>query len=190
MTMMNNNTDYQRNNNGQRTTSRRSALDTSKLRTESEPVPQTTVFTLSRNPNRAMQEMMDTINDLRSVYEAENEALMAADTKAFAALLPQKAEIAHRYQEGAKQMIERREEFKSVDPDLKKKLQAMQESFSAVTSTNLSALDRVKRGVERLNDRIMKAARDTAQKENVSYSAGGSLNRNDRAVSVGLNESA
>ena len=66
----------------------------------------------------------------------------------------------------------------------------MQADFSSVTSTNLAALDRIKKGVERLNERIMSAARDAAKKQSVNYGSGGNLTDSQRAVSVGLNESA
>lgn len=145
---------------------------------------------LSRNPNTAIQEMMETIDALRSVYLEENEALESADTKRFLSLQQRKLGIARTYQDGARQLVERKDEMKTADPDLKKKLEDMQADFSEITSKNLSALERVRGSVQRMNDRIMTSARDAAQKRNVQYRSNGSLEQNERSVSIGVTESA
>ena len=48
---------------------------------------------------------------------------------------------------------------------------------------------RLRGGVQRLNDRVMRSARDAAQHKNINYSAGGQLNKNERPFSLGLSES-
>lgn len=147
-------------------------------------------FVLSRNPDKAMQEMMETINALRTVYEQENAALDASDTKGFLGLIDRKMAIARDYHAGAVQMLERREEFSKADPDLRKKLLDMQEDFSELSSRNLESLDRMRRSVRRLGDKIMGAAREAVKKDSVNYEASGNLYDTDRSVSLGLNESA
>ena len=147
-------------------------------------------FILSRNPNKALQEMMETIDALRSVYEEETKALQEADTKRFTTLLNRKLEIAHNYQAGAAQMLERREEFKKTDPELRRKLLQAHENFTTLSSNNLDALERSKKAVQRLGDRIMSVARDAVRKESVTYGASGDLGSSQRPVSIGLNESA
>ena len=54
-------------------------------------------FMLSKDPGRAMQEMMDTINDLKTVYLEENEALMESDLRTFLKLQERKVNAAEKY---------------------------------------------------------------------------------------------
>lgn len=147
-------------------------------------------FILSGDPNKAMQQMMDTIDSLREVYREENDALSHSDTKRFLSLQDRKIEIARNYQDGAQQLLERKSDLKKINLDLKDKLVDMQSEFSGLMSENLKQLDRMRRGVNRLNDKIMTSARESARTKNVNYSQGGNLNLNERSVSIGLNESA
>lgn len=146
-------------------------------------------FVLSRDPNRAMQQMMESIDCLRKIYIEENTALAAADTKTFLGLQDKKIAAARHYQSGAAQLLERREDLKHIDIALKQQLQDKQEEFSGIMAENLKSLDRLRGGVQRLNDRVMRSARDAAQHKNVNYSAGGELNKNQRPYSLGLSES-
>ena len=147
-------------------------------------------YALSNDPTKAMQEMMATIDALRSLYVEENAALDKCDTRTFLTLQDRKIETARRYQSGIAQMLERKDEIRAADPTLRQRLVAMQEDFSALTAANVKALDRVQRGVKRLGDRIMSAAREAAQKEAVNYGKKGLLNKYKGPVSIGVSESA
>src|SRR6185295_17862324 len=151
------------------------------------PAPE---LVLSRSPERAMQEMMAVIDRLRAVYAEENAALLAADTKLFIALQDRKIAAVRDYQAGAQQIITRREEFRATSPAVRRQLKAMQEDFSKLTAVNLKALDRMGKSVQRLGARIMRAARESVQKKSVNYGATGSINKIERAVSLGFSESA
>lgn len=160
------------------------------MTTENKLDGQTQNLILSRNPQKAMQEMMDTINELRSLYKEENEALETADITRFVRLQEKKLKIATDYHHGAAQIVARRDEFKTATPELRAKLAEAQESFNQVTTENLNNLDRMRRSVQRLSDRIMAVARDAVRSDTPNYGATGTLNRNERRVHIGLNESA
>jgi hypothetical protein len=145
---------------------------------------------LSRDPGRAMQEMMETIDALRRIYVEENAMLGRADTRGFLGLQDRKIALARSYQAGTEQIIARREEFKAVSPALKSRLREAQESFSELAAINLKAIDRLKHGVGRLNERVMSAARKAAQQNSVSYGKRGVLGSGERRISIGVNESA
>ncbi len=147
-------------------------------------------FILSRNPTKAMQEMMETIDALRSLYTEENEALLASSSTRFMALQDRKIEVTSNYKSAATQMIERREEFKAIDPSLREKISKAHDDFSNLAATNLAALSRMRKNVQRLSHKIMTVAREAAQKDTVNYGASGHLNKNQRAVSIGISESA
>lgn len=147
-------------------------------------------FTLSGDPHKAMQQMMETIDQLRTVYLEENAALEQADTQKFLSLQDRKIAAARRYQAGTEQIVERKSDLQHIDNALKQQLFSKQEEFAGVIAENLRGLDRIRKGVQRLNNRIMTSAREAAQVKNVNYSAKGKLNKNERPVSIGISESA
>ena len=147
-------------------------------------------FVLAQDPNQAMLEMMQALDALRTVYIDENSALTSADTRRFMELQERKLEAAQHYHDTAAQVIERRDELKSADPALRRKLKDMHTDFSLMTETNLSGLERMNKSIKRLSERVVKSARDTAIRDTSHYGRKGTLNRNDRPVSMGVNESA
>jgi hypothetical protein len=147
-------------------------------------------FVLSRDPHKAMQEMMHAIDALRTVYIEENAALDKCDAAAFMNLQDRKIESARKYQNGIAQMLERKDEFRAADPALRARLVARQQEFGDLAATNVTALNRMQRGVKRLGERIMSAARDAAQKEAVNYGKKGVLNKYKGPLSIGVSESA
>lgn len=145
---------------------------------------------LPKQSNRAVQAMLDVIEELASFYEQENETVDATDTRSFITLQDRKIALARRYQEYAKQALARRDELKNAAPDLRQRLIIAHDKLTEHTSKNLDGLERLRKGVNRLSERIMSGAREAAQKEVPNYNAGGSLTPHKRAVSMGLNESA
>lgn len=147
-------------------------------------------FKLPRDPNKAMQEVMFTIERLRSALLEETAALKDADTKTFLSLQDNKVDIARDYLEGMSQLIARKDELKTADENIKKKLEEMRNDFANIAHENHAALSRMKNGMKRLGDRIMEAARDTARKQKqFSYSANGCL-QNSTNGTIGVSESA
>lgn len=147
-------------------------------------------YTLPRNANRAMQEMMVTIDKLRGALLEETAALKIADTKGFMALQDKKLDIARDYLEGMNQMIMRKDEMKKADPALLKKLEAVRAEFAEITYENHAAIERMKRGMKRLSERIMETAREAAKREEqLIYGANGHMQTASKG-SIGLNESA
>lgn len=148
-------------------------------------------FALSSDPKRAIQDMMQTIDALRNVYVAETMALAASDTPAFLSLQDQKIEAAQNYHTGISEFLTRKDEILTVHPDLKSLIRRKQEEFSDVARENLDALDRMRRTVDRMGNRIMQAARDAATREGVTYGKSGNMNGyKNKPVTMGLNKSA
>ena len=145
------------------------------------------------NPDKALEDMIETINSLRDVYQQETEALGASDTKAFLSLQDRKLEVARRYQYGVEAMTTHRESMKNASPRLRDKLKSMYGDFSALAARNLEALERMQRNTERLGDTIMQAARDAArQQRTYAYSGNGAITGSAarKGVSMGVSETA
>lgn len=142
---------------------------------------------LSSNPKKAMQEMMDTIDDLRTIYQQETQALMTSDSKGFMALQDIKLAAARNYQDGIAQMIARKEEMKDVDPALKTQLRAMQADFSKLATKNMRALERMQKAIERFGGTLREAAREAVKKERAtSYTAKGKMSVDEtKSISAG-----
>ncbi len=145
---------------------------------------------LSRDPNKAMQEMMFTIDRLRTTLIEETNALKDADTQSFMLMQDQKLDVARDYLDGMHQLIARKDELKTADESLKVNLENMRIEFSDIAHDNYAALNRMKNGMKRLGDRIMEAARETARKEKqFVYGPTGYLQDNTGGT-IGVNESA
>ncbi len=151
---------------------------------------ETAVKPLPSNPNAAMIEMMYIIDNFRSLMLRETDVLESADARGFLDLQEEKLTIARQYERGMSQMLERKEQIRAADPSLRQRLEAMQRTFHDVTQRNLSGLERMKQGTQRLHERIMMAARDTAINETrFTYGAAGTMQNGGRA-SIGISEQA
>lgn len=148
------------------------------------------LFLLSKDPAKAMQQMMDTIDTLREIYSAENKALETADTESFVALQQRKIETAYQYRAGSQQIISRKDEIKKLDPSLRKKFIQKQQDFSLLANENIKALNRMKDGLNQLNERILQAARKAALRQSLHYGENGTIGEDSRGTAPSLNESA
>lgn len=147
-------------------------------------------YILSKDPNKAMQEMMTTIDSLRFSLVEETKALKDADTQTFLELQDQKLSVARDYLEGMTQLLARKDELKEADPSLKSRLEEMRLDFSEIAHENHAALERMKNGMKRLGDRIMETARAAAKKEEqLIYGSSGQMQSGLKAT-IGVNESA
>jgi hypothetical protein len=147
---------------------------------------------LARDPNKAMQEMMSLIDELRDLYESETQALEETDTKLFLALQERKITAAKRYEAGVTQMMSRKDELKTVEPAAKQTLEGMQRDFSLLCHKNMKALERMQRTTQRLGNTIRNAAKNAIkQQRTVNYSQNGRLDGNDKkTLSIGISETA
>jgi hypothetical protein len=146
-------------------------------------------FTLARNPEKAMKQMLRTIDDLGRIYTRENDALSQSDTKTFLELQDKKIQTATIYQKGIKQMMDRKDEFDGFSEEFKRSLSERQKAFNALAEENLTSIKRTQKTVQRLNERIMNSAREEAATKNVNYKNNGQLGTNERPVSMGVSES-
>jgi hypothetical protein len=143
---------------------------------------------LPQNPNAAMIEMMYIIDNFRSVMVRESEMLETADARGFLSLQDDKLAVARRYERGMSDLLSRKDQIRAADPTLRQRLEAMQKAFHDVTLRNLNGLERMRNGTQRLHEKIMIAARDTAiNEQRFAYGAGGTMQKGGRA-SIGISE--
>jgi hypothetical protein len=152
-----------------------------------------TPMTPGFSPDKALEEMIETVTSLRDLYKHETEALIASDTKAFLSLQDTKLLIARRYQHGVETMNKNYELMKRANPRLKDKLKSMHGDFSSLAQRNMEALERMQRNTQRLGDTIMEAARDAArQQRTFAYGGNGAISGSTvrKGVSMGVSETA
>lgn len=143
---------------------------------------------LARNPDKAMQQMMDTIDVLRDQMVAETNALKDTNTKEFMRLQDDKITVSRRYAKAMEEMMERKEEMRKATPALIEKLKAMRAEFATITEENIVEIEKMSKGMKSLETRIMEAARKEAQKGNqFAYGASGKLN-DGLTSTIGINE--
>lgn len=151
---------------------------------------ETREFILSHDPHKAILEMMQTIDALRGVMVQETAALDNTDTEKFFALQDDKLRVARDYQSGMTQLLARKDTLRHADPTLKSRLEALQKNFHATAIENRKSIERMRKGMERLGDRIMRIARAAAEKETrLVYGSTGQMQAGGKA-SMGINESA
>ena len=153
---------------------------------------QTTKATRQSSPNRLIKDVMESLEGLQSIYETETNALEAADTKTFLEIQEKKLLFADQYRHCIERSIARKNEIKQADPELKKRLQEMQSSFSELTLKNVNALQRMQRCSERLGNTLRNATKTAIQKKrNLGYGETGIMkdNRKQR-ITVSLSETA
>lgn len=152
---------------------------------------QTGTAILSAHSAEALQNMMQTLDNLRAVYEEETKALQLSDIKAFFALQNKKIAAAQDYHAGIAALVDRKDEMLIVHPEMKSLFSRKHDEFSIVARDNIEALDRMRRTVDRLGNRMVRAARDSAARNSVSYGSQGHLTGSrNKPVTMGMNESA
>jgi len=152
--------------------------------------PDKKAIQLSKEPEKAMQEMMDIIDTLRGVMVQETEALKQARTNIVMEIQDAKMAAAQDYQDGIFQLMARKDEMKSVSPTVKNRLEKTRLEFKEIAETNKEALERMRKGLGRLSDRIMSSAKQEAEKsQKFVYGHHGKLEGSGKA-SMGVNESA
>ncbi len=147
---------------------------------------------LARDPNKAIQEMMDLIDDLRRIYEAETLALESSNPRSFMDLQDQKLNAAHRYERGVAQILARKADMKEIDGSLKSRLEEMQKDFVQLSHKNMRALERMQRTTRRLGDTIRNAAKQAVKEQRtVNYTEKGHVNSHgQKSLSIGISETA
>jgi len=140
--------------------------------------------------NVALLHTIIAVTALRDIMLKENEALGCANTSAFLALQEEKMETALRYETLVNALMNRKDDIKSAEDNLKKQLERLQESFGSVAAENRTLIDRMRNATQRLADRIMKSARAEAEKQTqFAYGASGKMQKGTKAT-IGLNERA
>jgi hypothetical protein len=157
-----------------------------------EPQIHSTIFTLPAEPDRALEQMILTIQHLRDVYVRETEALESADNKTFLALQEEKYTAAQNYQDGIEQIMARKDEMRTASAILKSSLLKLQQEFSSLFERNLEALERMNKTALRIGEKIRSAAMAEANKHRtLSYGETGHVTHDGKKmVSAGLIETA
>lgn len=147
-------------------------------------------YTVPADINQAASHAILSILALQDVLVRETQALKNTKTALFMELQDDKVEAGHRYEMVMTNLMERGVALKKIDPKLKAKLAALQKSFGATATENLTWLDRLKSATGKLGETIMREARKTAEKQTqFAYSAAGTMQRGNKAV-IGLDERA
>jgi len=142
--------------------------------------------------NKLIKSFINTINDLKGIYELETQALERIDTNGFLSLQEQKWQKAQRYQIEIAHLLSQKEALKSADTGLKNTLQSLYAEFLEISSKNMTALKRMQLTTERLGTTLQRAAGELIKKQRAfSYGANGTLHDDSkRRISVSLSETA
>lgn len=147
---------------------------------------------LSKDPRKAVHQMMAVIDTVKDVYIRETDALKRLDVKTFHAMQEEKMMAALSYQSGVQQMMQRREEIRKAAPDIRMELEEKHAEFTVLLDKNMKAIARAKHTMGRLMERIKEAAQDSVEKDYaLSYGETGSMaKRKKQPLTTGISEQA
>ncbi len=145
-----------------------------------------------RDPNKAIQQVMNTIDHLRQLYDSETQAIQDSRMNDFLSMQDRKLELAQKYQDDAQYLIKKGKDIKEkVDPKLRTQLESMEKEFSEAAHKNMEALQRMSRVMKRMHDRIMMAAKKSALTQSLQYGSTGKFGgEKQKVVTTGLSETA
>ncbi len=147
-------------------------------------------YTVPADINVALLHTIIAVTALRDVLMKENDALAASNTVLFLELQDEKVEVARRYELLVNNLMSRGEQTKMADAKLKSQLQRLQGDFSNVCHRNLELIERMKNATGALSERIMKAARKSADAATqFAYGSSGKMQKGNRAT-IGVEERA
>ena len=147
-------------------------------------------FILSRQPDKALAEMVQVFDRLRVAIEEENIVLAACDARRFIKIKDRKAFAAADYHSGMRQLIQRKHEFQGMQSHMRAHILAMEMEFRQLSTRNLELIGRMLKSAERLGARVKHATIEAVRRRAPNYGAGGSLTETRRPVSMSLNRSA
>lgn len=103
---------------------------------------------LSADPRQAMEEMIKLTEELTLRIETETNAVATNDGTTFTMNEMNKEAVADMYQQASNEFHERINEFKKVDPNLIRRLDAAQKSLGQSTKNNLALLEKIQKEQE------------------------------------------
>ncbi len=140
------------------------------------------------NIEHIIKRVMEMMTRLEAVIQQENEALRAMDRQKFLDLQLEKVSLRKNYELEAQKLLALRGKIGRLDEDLKKELKTTYARFVEYADENLKILSRRKEGAKRLNNRIMKTARDVLVKQEERYDSSGQIyqGKRNKTLSSGM----
>tara|TARA_R110002124_G_scaffold64985_2_gene177251 strand:- start:62683 stop:63159 length:477 start_codon:yes stop_codon:yes gene_type:complete len=139
----------------------------------------------------AINGIISSAENLTEIIQQETACLRAADSNGFKDLHAQKEDFAHRYEAQFQKLIANKEELKALAPEDLARLTQARKKMTDASIENFAAMERTKKSLNRLSERIMKLVRNQSQHNTNLYSASGALySSQGSAQSIGIGEDA
>jgi hypothetical protein len=137
---------------------------------------------------KTMATVIEMMGRLDAVIKQENDALKKMDRNKFLNLQMEKLTLAKNYEKEAQKLLALRGNIRKADKAVTGELKTAHTSFVESADENLKILLNKRKAVQRVNKRIMEAARDTLVKKDERYNASGNSYQSttNKTVSTGL----
>lgn len=137
---------------------------------------------------KTMATVIEMMGRLDAVIKQENDALKQMDRNKFLNLQMEKLTLAKNYEKEAQKLLALRGNIRKADKEVTGELKTAHTSFVESADENLKILLNKRKAVQRVNKRIMEAARDTLVKKDERYNASGRSYQSttNKTVSTGL----
>ena len=131
-----------------------------------------------------------TVRAMIDLLRLETIAVKAVDIQAFANLQKGKYDLFDAYQSDVHAMLDHRAQLKTLPEGVKDRIRGFERDLSLARVENMSVLERAGKSFERLRDRVVHIARDTAMRNASAYGANGLMQNARRAISTGVQDKA
>lgn len=138
-----------------------------------------------------MKGLEQTVSAMITLLGKETEAVKAIDVSTFIALQDEKSVVLDDYQSRLRTLLTHKENIKTLPDSMKQRMRDLEHSLSIARVENMARLERAGKSFERLRDRIVHIARETAIRTGASYGPTGLMRTSARkTISTGVHDQA
>jgi hypothetical protein len=129
------------------------------------------------------------MQDLKSIYQNEVDAMAKNDTQKFMSLQQSKIALSHDYEIRVKEVQARSAAIKAADPFLRQMIVSEQTELSALAEKSQTGALRMAESIMRLQERLVMAARQAVAHDKLQYGKNGHMKNGEltRPVATSVN---
>ena len=141
-------------------------------------------FSTTTAPEILLKGLLALMQDLKTVYQNEVDAMAKNDTQKFMSLQSSKIALSNDYEIRVKEVQARSAAIKQADPFLRQMIVAEQTELSALAEKSQSGALRMAESIKRLQERLVAAARQAVAHDKLQYGKTGQMKAGDQSRPV------
>lgn len=143
---------------------------------------------LSGSAEKAMATLLGVMIGLKDVYKKETSYIKSRDTTRFLNIQPTKEAYTRDYENLVRELQARSLSIKKMNTPLRERLVAEQKELEVLAEESMTHSLRMAQSLQRVQERLINAAREAVQADKINYSASGGMDITGRPVATAFNE--